>query len=87
MEFDWDDEKSDKNLAERGFGFDFAAAIFAGRTLSRPDNRKDYGEDRFVAIGEWDDVVLAVVYTDRDGLRRIISARTASRKERKLWRA
>jgi uncharacterized DUF497 family protein len=31
MEFGWHDEKHERNLRERGFGFDDAAAIFQGR--------------------------------------------------------
>jgi uncharacterized DUF497 family protein len=39
------------------------------------------------AIGQVGDDVLFVVYTDRGAARHIISARLASRKERKSWRS
>jgi uncharacterized protein len=39
------------------------------------------------AVGQADDDVLFVVYTDRGNVRRIVSARLASRKEREAWRA
>jgi uncharacterized DUF497 family protein len=87
MEFDWHDAKHEKNLQERGFGFDFAAQIFLGRVLTQVDDREDYGELRIKAIGEADGIVLAVIYTDRDDVRWIISARKANRKERALWLA
>ena len=87
MEFDWHDAKHEKNLDERGFGFDFAARIFLGRVLTEVDDRADYGEVRVKAIGETDGIVLAVIYTDRDDVRWIISARLANRKERALWHA
>ncbi|MGX5736894.1 BrnT family toxin [Bosea thiooxidans] len=87
MEFEWDELKSEANRIGRGFGFDFAALIFDGPTLEGPDDRKDYGELRIRAIGEVEGFVLAVVYTDREPVRRIISARLASRKERALWQA
>lgn len=87
MLFDWHDAKHDRNLRERGFGFDFAALIFEGRVLSQADDRQDYGEVRVRAIGEVDGIVLVVVYTDRDDVRWIISARKANRKERALWLA
>lgn len=85
--FSWDERKSEANLAERGFDFEFASAIFTGPTLERDDTRRDYGERRIVAIGIADGIPLVVVYTDRTtsgGLieRRLISARRASRKER-----
>lgn len=40
-----------------------------------------------VALGEAEGIVLAVTYTDRGDVRRIISARLASRKERALWQS
>jgi len=87
MEFDWHDAKSDRNLEERGFGFDFAAQIFFGRVLTNVDNREDYGEVRVKAIGEVDGIVIVVIYTDREEVRWIISARKANKKERALWLA
>ncbi|HEY5795423.1 MAG TPA: BrnT family toxin [Bosea sp. (in: a-proteobacteria)] len=61
MEFEWDETKSEPNLAERGFGFDFAALMFEGPTLDKVDDRFDYGETRIKAIGEVDGRVLAVI--------------------------
>ena len=87
MRFDWDPNKSERNLRERGFGFDFAALIFDGGTIEKIDARHDYGETRVQAIGEADGLVLFVVYTDRSDVRWIISARIANRKERALWHA
>jgi uncharacterized DUF497 family protein len=85
MIFEWHDAKHEWNSRERGFGFDFAALVFEGRVLTQIDDRHDYGEVRIKAIGEVDGIVLVVVYTDRDDVRWIISARKANRKERALW--
>jgi uncharacterized protein len=85
MLFEWDEAKSKRTLSERGFGFDYAARIFLGPTLEKQDDRRDYGEVRVQAIGRVGDDVLLAVYTDRSGARHIISARLASRKERKSW--
>ena len=85
MEFDWHEAKSQRNVQERGFGFDFAALIFEGRVLTQIDDRQDYGEVRVKAIGEVEGIILVVIYTDRDDVRWIISARKANRKERALW--
>lgn len=87
MDFDWDPTKNAANIAGRGFGFDLAKLIFKGGTLEIEDTRKDYGEKRVQAIGEAGGVVLFVVYTDRDDVRWIISARKADRKERRAWHA
>jgi uncharacterized DUF497 family protein len=90
VRFTWDPEKSERNFAERGFDFAFAAAIFAGPTLERIDTRQDYGEVRRIALGKSDGIPLTVVYTDRveagDVVRRIISARVSSRRERQAYR-
>jgi len=90
MNFAWDPEKSETNFIERGFDFEFATRIFDGPTLERTDRREDYGEVRIVAIGVVESVALTVVYTDRfgesgDTIRRIISARRSSRREREAY--
>jgi uncharacterized DUF497 family protein len=85
MLFEWEEAKSRRNLNERGFGFEYAARIFLSPTLERLDNRREYGEARIQAIGRVIDDILFVVYTDRRDARHIISARLASRKERRLW--
>ena len=87
MRFEWDQDKGERNQRERGFGFAFAALIFEGETIEWPDDRRDYGEARVRAIGEVDGLVLYVVFTDRGDVRRIISARLASKKERDRWHA
>ena len=90
MRFTWDPEKNDRNLADRDFDFAFAAAIFSAPTLERIDTRQDYGEVRRIAIGQTDGILLTVVYTDRaeagEVVRRIISARVSSRRERQAYR-
>lgn len=90
MRFEWDQAKSDTNVDERGFDFEFASLIFDDLTVEVEDRRRDYGERRVVAIGTADGLHLTVVYTDREDkrgqvTRRIISARRSSRHERKIY--
>lgn len=90
MTFDWDPAKSDQNFARRGFDFAFAALVFAGVYVEADDTREDYGEHRVIALGLADGIPVTVVFTDRvaaDGtiVRRIISARVSSRKERRRY--
>jgi hypothetical protein len=90
--YEWDREKSEANLRERGFDFAFASLIFDGPTLEKQDRRQDYGEFRVVAIGLADEIALTVVYMDRADerdprIRRIISARRSNRRERKAYQA
>jgi uncharacterized DUF497 family protein len=90
VRFLWDPAKSERDLDERGFDFAFATLVFAGPTLERIDTRQDYGEVRRIAIGMADGIALTVVFTDRaeagDVVRRIISARVSSRRERQAYR-
>jgi uncharacterized DUF497 family protein len=89
VEFEWDAAKSDANLEARGFDFAFATLIFEGPTLEREDTREDYGERRVIAVGLAQAIPVTVVYTDRPAggpvMRRIISARRSSGRERKAY--
>jgi uncharacterized DUF497 family protein len=49
------------------------------------DGRFDYGEERVVAFGEVQGRVIAVVYTWREGRRRIVSARRATKTESRAF--
>jgi uncharacterized DUF497 family protein len=89
VRFEWDPRKSTGNLRIRGFDFEFASLIFDGPTLEREDQRRDYGETRFIAVGLAQGIALTVVYTDRAEsgalVRRIISARLSNRRERQAY--
>jgi uncharacterized protein len=51
VQFIWDENKRRQNLANHGIDFREARKIFAGSMLESLDMRRDYGEDRFIAIG------------------------------------
>lgn len=85
MKFEWDEAKHAKTLRERGVGLDDGARIFARPVLIWEDTRRNYGEDRFRAVGETDGDILHVVFTWRGDAVQIISVRRASRKEAQLW--
>ncbi len=86
-EFDWDDAKNAETLRLRGFDFDRVSQIFRGPVIETDDERFDYGERRIQAVGRIDKEIFFVVYTWRGSIRRIISARRASREERDDYRA
>ncbi|WP_248304659.1 BrnT family toxin [Breoghania sp. L-A4] len=74
------------NIAKHGVGFGTACRIFEGVVLTAEDRRFDYGERRFISIGIIDGIaILTVAHTDRADRIRLISARPASRKERKHY--
>ena len=85
LEFEWDEPKRLSNLQKHAIDFIRACQIFDGFTVEFEDNRYDYGEDRFIAIGETQGLILTVVFTYREDIIRLISARQATRYERNLY--
>ncbi|WP_299437110.1 BrnT family toxin [uncultured Rhodospira sp.] len=81
--FEWDEAKSISNRQKHDISFETAAAIFDNLVITREDDRKDYGEPRFIALGMVQGRCLTVVYTPRpDRVCRIISAWKAGAHER-----
>lgn len=79
--YEWDETKRTVNIEKHGIDFaaihDFdwdSATIFT-------DERKDYGESRFVAYGYIKNRLVVVVYAERSGRKRIISMRKANSRE------
>ncbi|PHS23817.1 MAG: hypothetical protein COA84_10485 [Robiginitomaculum sp.] len=86
MKFEWDTAKNEANIAKHGIGFERAKAIFDNPVLTGIDDRFDYGELRLTSIGIIGaTAVLVVIHTDRNGICRIISARPATRTERRKY--
>lgn len=86
MDFEWDEAKNAANIAKHGVGFATASRIFEGPVVTWTDDRNDYAEVREHSIGVVEGILfLAVIHTDRDGKCRIISARRASRTERRRY--
>lgn len=87
MEFEWDPEKAARNLAKHGVSFHEAATVFGdplALTYYDPDHSQE--EDRFLTFGHSaEGRLLLVSHTDRGERTRIISARLATRKERRLY--
>ena len=85
MEFEWDEAKRQSNLEKHGVDFVDAAPILADSPLILEDNRRDYGEQRYLAFGERNDMLFVVAFTLRNGAFRIISARRANSRERRFY--
>lgn len=84
--YEWDERKADINLRAHGIAFTTAARVFADPFMrSRIDDRENYGEERWQAFGDVGGRILVVAYTyrDNDQVIRIISARTANRREQR----
>jgi uncharacterized DUF497 family protein len=75
LEFEWDEAKARSNLEKHGVSFLTAATIFSNERLERIDDREDYGELRWIALGRVGIEVYRVVFTWRSkDLVRIVSA-------------
>lgn len=85
MKFDWDESKNISNIEKHKIDFDDAIHIWENHVIEKVDPRKYCNEIRFIAMGEIDGRLHVVVYTWRDEVRRIISARKANERERKAY--
>lgn len=85
LHFEWDGKKAKANAAKHGVRFEDAATVFAdplSLTITDPAHSQD--EERFIVLGKaHTGKLLVVVHTERGDNLRIISARRASRRERK----
>jgi len=85
---EWDDDKNEKNKRDHeGLGFEDAQYVFADhQRLERLDRsiENTSGEERWQTLGMVGRV-LFVVYTERGENKRIISARTAEKHERRSY--
>jgi uncharacterized DUF497 family protein len=85
MNLEFDQDKRDKTLQERGLDFALAAEVFAGVHFTGQDTRVDYVEDRFITVGWLDARLVVLVWTPRGEVRRIISMRKANDREKALY--
>ena len=87
LKFDWDPAKREVNLQKHGLDFFDAVAVFNDlQRLNEDVTRPEHGEQRTKTIGRVGALMICVIYTDRDEIRRIILARRARRDERKRYR-
>lgn len=85
LTFEWDDEKAKANLKKHGVPFETAAKVFLDKNrIEIYDEAHSEDEDRYITIGMAGDV-LFVVYTERSPRIRLISARLANARERKVY--
>ena len=81
MRITFDSTKDDANVAKHGMSLAVAAELDWGAAVVWEDRRRDYGEVRYVALAPRGRRLLFVAYTQRGGVRRIISLRKANLRE------
>src|SRR5271156_4230470 len=83
--FEWDEKKRISNLEKHGIDFEDATDVFCGVNLIRRSHQNN--EERWIAIGETEGRIIAVVFTRRQDALRIISARRARKNEERQYRS
>ncbi len=87
MYFEWNEDKAVDNVRKHGVSFEEATTVFADTmSLTIHDPLHSEAEGRFIIVGMSNrHRTLVVVHTDRGDRVRIISARLATRRERKMY--
>jgi hypothetical protein len=87
VNFQWDENKARINLSKHGVSFEEATTVFGDPlSLTIPDPAHSQVEDRLIVPGKsHQQKLLVVVHTERGDSIRVISARRASRRERKSY--
>ena len=87
LTFEWDGKKAGSNARKHGLSFEEASTVFGDQlSLTIPDPAHSEKEDRLVTIGRSHrGRLLVVVHTERGDNIRLISARPASRRERRAY--
>jgi uncharacterized protein len=87
VKISFDPVKRLRTLIERGLDFEDAPKMFAGPTLTLPDERQDYGETRYQTYGLLDGRLIMTVWTERGSSRHIISMRKCNDREKARFQA
>ena len=85
VNLEFDQDKRDKTLQERGLDFARAAEVFASIHFTGQDTRVEYAEDRFITVGWLNTRLIVLVWTPRGEVRRIVSMRKANDREKTLY--
>jgi uncharacterized DUF497 family protein len=85
VKISFDPSKRSWTLERRGLDFVDAEKVFAGSKFTVEDNRRDYGEERYLTYGRLDDRLLAIVWTLRGETRHVISMRKANEREQRKY--
>jgi len=85
--FEWDPEKAVANLRKHGVSFEEATTVFGDpMAMNMPDPDHSLTEERFILLGLSHRLrLLVVAYAERGTRTRLISAREATRKERRQY--
>jgi uncharacterized protein len=86
MQFEWDEVKNQENIRKHKIDFADVSPMFDSPMLIEPDDRSDYGEDRWFGLGFLYSNIAVIIWTERQNdVIRIISVRRANRHEQQRF--
>ena len=85
MKFTYDSAKNDSNLAKHGLPLSNAKILDWDTVFSWIDERKNYGEERRIALVLMNERLYCVIYVESKIAMRIISLRKANNREMKIY--
>lgn len=85
VEFEWDEIKRTEVYKKHGVDLLEAALIFENDVLEKEDTRRDYGEQRMIALGMSEGEIYIVIYTRRDNVYRLITAWKGGQRDREEY--
>jgi len=85
MEIEFDPAKDEANIRKHGMSLALAKDLEIDEAQVMKDTRKDYGEDRFIAVGLLNGRLCVLAFTLRDDKVRAISLRRANPRERRRF--
>ena len=87
MKYTWNNAKNHLNIRKHGIDFTDVPSMFQHPMVTFLDQRKDYGEERWIGIGILKTILAVVVFSEPgENTIRIISARKANHYENKIYR-
>jgi uncharacterized DUF497 family protein len=87
VKYEWDESKNRVNIRKHGIDFLDVPSMFQHPMVTFLDQRKEYGEERWIGIGILKTILAVVVFAEpQEGTIRIISVRKATKHEERIYR-
>lgn len=83
MKIEYDSAKEQANIEKHGVSLERFVDLDWGTATVRPDTKKDYGEVRYVGMGELDGRLHVTCFTLRNDVFRVINLRKANTREQR----
>lgn len=85
MKYEWNEYKKEANFEKHGVDFNEIGNFEWDSAIETIDDRKDYGEQRWIAVGRILNRIYVLIYTIRNKNIRVISLRKANTRERNYY--